>query len=71
LGYYISKCNEKDIIEKEYRQTFEELRDKRNALAHDIGYRDELVQNDEEAEDVRSIVEACCEWFDSRPSYPR
>lgn len=71
LGYYIAKCNENDIIDKEYKGTFEDLRDKRNALAHDIGYRDELVQNDEEAEDVQSIIEGCCEWFDSRPSYPR
>jgi len=71
LGYYISKCNEKDIIDKEYKETFEDLRDKRNALAHDIGYRDELVQNDEEAEDVQSIIEGCCEWFDSRPSHSR
>lgn len=71
LGYYLRKCNEKDIIAKEYRESFQNLRDKRNALAHDIGYRDELVQNTGEARDVQSIIEDCCEWFDSRPQYPR
>ena len=71
LGYHLNKCNEKDIIDKQYRESFEALRDKRNNLAHDIGYRDKLVQDDKEAQEVKSVIEDCCEWFDSRPPYPR
>lgn len=71
LGYYLSKCNEKNIIDKKYRDQFQNLVNKRNDLAHDVGYRDELLQNDEEAKHVQSVIEACCEWFDSRPPYPR
>jgi hypothetical protein len=71
LGYFIGECNNKNIIDKEYREAFQDLRNKRNAFAHDIGYRDELIQDDKEAKEVRGIIEKCCDWFDSRPSYPR
>jgi len=53
LGYYVDKCNEKDIIDKQYRENFKILSKKRNNLAHDIGYRDKIVQDNKEAKEVK------------------
>lgn len=65
LGWYVGKCNEKEIIDKPYRDSFDSLVKKRNKLVHNLGYMDELLQEDEEMEEVRDIIEDCSEWFNS------
>lgn len=66
LGWYVSKCNEKKIIDKEYRVSFDSLVKKRGKLGHDLGYVYYLDQNEDEIEEVRGIIDDCCNWFDSR-----
>lgn len=67
LGFYVSKGNEHDIIDKEYREAFQDLIDERNSLVHDLGYlMGRLNQGDERTEEVRRTIKKCCEWFDSR-----
>ncbi|TQQ81886.1 hypothetical protein [Halonotius roseus] len=65
LGWYIDKCNEKEIIDKQHREAFDDLKQKRNLLTHEYGYITQLQQNEEEMEEVKNIIEDCCDWFDS------
>ncbi|SDK12981.1 hypothetical protein SAMN05216226_1219 [Halovenus aranensis] len=66
LGWYVSKCNEKKIIDQQYRDSFDSLVKKRGKLVHDLGYLDQLDKNDDEVEKVRSTIVDCYNWFDSR-----
>ena len=65
LGWYVSKCNEKEIIDKPYRDSFNKLVRKRAKLVHDLGYLDQLSQDGNETEEVHNIIQDCCDWFDS------
>jgi predicted nuclease with TOPRIM domain len=67
LGFYVSKCNEYDIIDEKYREAFQDLIDERNELVHDLGYlMSRLDQSNEKVEEVSGTIKKCCKWFDSR-----
>lgn len=70
LGWYVSKCNEKQIIDESFRGSFDSLVKKRGKLVHDLGYLNHLGQDDEEMEEVKSIIEDCYDWFESRHQGP-
>jgi hypothetical protein len=70
LGWYVGKCNEKEIIDESYRDSFDSLVKKRSKLVHDLGYLDQLGQNDDELKEVRSIIEECRDWFELRLQDP-
>lgn len=65
LGTYIDKCNENDLIDEDYKESVKNLVEKRNRLAHDFGYLHQLTENYDEMEEVRNIIEDCCNWFDT------
>jgi hypothetical protein len=70
LGWYVSKCNEKGIIdETTYRNAFDTLVKKRAKLVHEYGYLvGRLDQDDDtdEGEKMRRTIKECYDWFESR-----
>ena len=65
LGWYLSKANQHDLVDQEYREALNDLVEKRNQLAHDFGYMQELRDGEDEQAAVRDIVETCVDWLES------
>lgn len=53
------------LTEKEYREGLNDLVGKRTNIAHEDGYLRRLEYNDEEREEVRTVVEDTCDWIES------
>lgn len=64
LGWYLSKANQHDLVDQVYREALNDLVEKRNRLAHDLSYMQELRDDEEEKAAVRDIVETCVDWLE-------
>lgn len=65
LGEYLQICNTLDLTDDAYRDSLDDLVDKRNNLAHEHGYIEDLETDADERNSVVSLIEDTCDWIDS------
>ena len=57
LGYYLSRCNQHDLVAEGYRGDLEKLKNERNNLAHEEGHYYTIQTNEQKHEEMRELIE--------------
>lgn len=63
LGYYLSRCNQHDLVAEEYQEDLEELKNERNGLAHEEGHYYAIQTNEQKHEEMRALIENVIEFL--------